>query len=421
MKWGPTLLVLAVLGFLFWIARSRPATTNDGRAPAPVASQHAPEKAHGETPSASSESAHAPAANPASDHSAAAPAQAAAKPVVAAAPDLPPPPRAPNSVVGFTRESTGAGASQLVVTLRDANGKESTTRSGVDGRFVFENVAPGACTIDAFDPDYLYTVHEKTTVTAKSGATTDAVVRVDRGAGVVKGLLLDGDKKPVADHAVTFSVAGGREQSVATDSKGRFLLSGLMAGDWKVVPAGFPAAARNVRVEAGAPADVTFVLQRKASVALLLTGSHLHRAEFTGKERVLLRPKAEGASALEQPLAVHGGESEDGHEASHEEPTGHASFTGLEPGDYELDVVDELGKKSLLGSPLPLTLRDGEERLLTPLTADAARGTGIEVATWVRVVMFAAIGLMIFVTPVIFPPPVVPQRPAGRAAQPAGH
>jgi hypothetical protein len=95
-----------------------------------------------------------------------------------------------------------------------------------------------------------------------------------------------------------------------------------------------------------------------------------------------------------------------------------ADFGGIQPGAYELEILDAKGESLLQpgkswSAPIPLTLVEGDVRTLPLQTGASARGGGVKVPTGAIVFMFLAIGAMVFVTPILFPAPLVAKRPLG--------
>jgi hypothetical protein len=404
MKWAPTLLVLAVLGVLLWVTYNKPST----EAPATGTSAAAP-AGHGATPVAAAASRHEPAEESPAVEVVKAP---AARPAAA--------PPAPDSIVARVKDSRGRGVAQVDVTLHGADGKAlATKRTDAAGRADFENVSPGDYTLSATDPDFLYTASGATKVAAKKGATNEADLVVERGSASVSGTLVDGGGAPIAEKPVQLS-AGGASFSVNSDAKGRFRVSGLAAGDWKIAPRDFPAQSRSLKLEPGAVVTVALVVPLPATLEVSIQGSQLHRAFFKGDEKALLRSKAGGSSTAPIEMKLSREQEPIGEHRHHAGESAHALFAGLAPGDYEVEVVDGAGKSMISILPawteaLPVTLREGEKRLLPAKTAAAQRGAGVEVPTWARIFMFAAIGLLVLATPVVFPPPLVPKRPPAPA------
>jgi hypothetical protein len=453
MRWGPTLLVLAVFGVLLYVSWHKPqdaaaraggstaathaapaAAAPQGTAPAsstqgsslatalhgnePAAPQ---EPAKGTHPSAPAPAVGAPTAKSNEEPAAEGPAVEPVKNAAAA-----PPPRTPNSIAGVVKDPAGVGVAQILVRLATADGKEvGVTRSDAGGRFAFQDVAPGSYALSTYDPDYLYTARAETKVTAKKDAVNDAEIRVTRGTAGVRGTLVDGAGKPIPDKRVALT-AGSSEISVMTDAKGRFQVNGLVAGDWRVIPDGAARAGKSVKVAAGSTAEVGLVLARSATIEMQVVGSMLHPAEFHEGDHALLRKAGSNDAPVSVPLALE--EKKEEHDPhAPPETIGIAKFADLAPGDYELDVSDAAGAKSLLhlgapwSTPTAVTLREGEVRPLVLPTMLASLGRGAEVPTWIRVIMFLGIGALVFATPVLFPPPLVPKRPAAKAGASAAH
>jgi len=408
MKWAPTIIVLGAFGVLLWMTSNKPATTPG----AASAEGRAPESPVAQAPAAPG----APAAGRAGAPAAVGTADEVVRPLPAAAQPAVPA-RSPDSIVGTVRDPAGAGVAQIVVRLTNAAGKElRSTRSDASGRFAFPDLEPGAYTITTSDPDHLYTASTPAPVTLRKDAVADAGVQVARGTAGIRGTVTNGSGDPLADRRVTLD-AGGAEVSVMTDSKGRFVVNGLASGDWRVIPDGIARKAQTVHLADASMSEVRFELALPAAVKVAVTGSHLHPAKFAGGERALVRAAgAADAASLAAPLEIERDSA-----GSHRSARAAASFQNLAPGDWEIEVVDAAGARSLLHSgapwsaPIPLTLREGEAREVVLPTALAALGRGSEVPTWAKVLMFVAIGLLVVGAPILFPPPLVPRKPAKTA------
>jgi hypothetical protein len=406
MKWAPTLVVLGAFALLLWLTSNQPE-----QLPASAAAG-APAAAAGKPAGAG------PAA--------AAPVSAAqeAPPIeVVKPPDSGAPvPARRQDVAGVVKDPSGNGVPGILVRLTSPDGKDSRrARTDGQGRFGFEGVPAGTFTLVASDPDFLYTTSTRTSVTAKGDQAAEVSLEVRRGTSGVRGTLTDGSGRPLPDRRVTLG-AGGAEISVLTDAKGAFVVNGLAAGEWRVTPDGMARLSKSVRLGEGAQGAFEFSIRRPASVELTVTGSPLHHAELKGGEKALLRRKNAGdAAPREAPLAI---ETKSGEVGSHEpEVAGVARFVDLEPGEYELEVVDPAGTKSVLqlgdawSAPISLLLREGDARPIVLPTARAALGRGTEVPGWIKLLMIAGIALLVLATPLLFPPPLVPRRPAKAAAQ----
>ena len=429
MRWVPTLIVLAALALLLSL---KPPSAVEAAAPAahPADPQAAPRAAgvHAADPAVTP----APKGDPAVARAATgAPAAATPAPqkrdpaVVPAQRVVAQAPRNADSVSGYVTAPAGRGLAQMKVALIGPDGKvAATTTSAADGRFTFEHVAPGSYKLTASDPDFLYTTSESTSVTAVQGKAAEANVVLTRGSARIAGVVLDANQKPVADQKIDLT-AGGATVSVNTDSKGRFLVSGLVDGTWTVVPAGQPKFARTVKTNGSDTPEVAIALVKKTSLTIRVIGTHLHPVALKGGEQALLRPAGKGDSAAIKSAPVvrvdrdedKAEEGKEGKELARDDRYGRVTFADLDPGTYELDVVDAKGATSLLSgaaawaAPMTVTLEAGQERDWPLPIFAATRGLGIEVPTGVIIFMVIAIGLLIFATPLLFPPPLAPQRP----------
>jgi carboxypeptidase family protein len=428
MKWVPTLIVLAALALLLSLkppsaveAAAPAARQTEPHAAALAGGAHAPEVAF---------TAAAPKSDPAVVHAATAapPAPRAHDPAVVAAPRVvATPPRNADSVTGYVTAPAGRGLAQMKVALIGPDGKAvATTTSAADGRFTFEHVAPGAYKLTASDPDFLYTTAEPASVTAVQGKAAEANVVLTRGSARISGVVLDANQKPVADQKIDLT-AGGATVSVNTDSKGRFMVSGLVDGTWTVVPAGQPRFARTVKTNGSDTPEVSIALVKKSSLTIRVIGTHLHPIALKGGEKAFLRPAGKSDADATKSSPVVNVEKEEEKELARDDRYGKVAFADLDPGTFELDVVDAKGTTSLLSgaapwaAPMTVTLEAGQERDWPLPIFAATRGLGIEVPTGVIVFMIVALGLLIFATPLLFPPPLAPQRPpmAPASAAPA--
>jgi hypothetical protein len=337
-----------------------------------------------------------------------------------------------DTISGHVNSPAGRGQAQMKVSLIGPDGKVvATTSSAADGRYTFEHVAPGTYKVTATDPDFFYTTAESATVTAVQGKAVEANVVMSRGSARISGVVVDANQKPVADQKIDLT-AGGATISVNTDSKGRFLVNGLADATWTVVPAGQPQFARTVKTDGVATPEVSIALVKRAALTIRVIGTHLHPLALKGGEQAYLRPAGKSDPAAMKTTAVaridhgeeKGADGKEGKELSRDERYGKVAFADLEPGEWELEVVDAKGTTSLLSgaapwaSPTRFKLEAGQDRDWPLPTYLATRGLGVEVPFGVICVMVVALGLLIFATPLLFPPPLVPQRPP-TAALPA--
>lgn len=402
MKLAPTLLVLAAFGVLLWVSTKKPADADDGAASHGNATHAADPhglapQAHGTAPA--TDSGHGPTASSELVKS------------IPATPVLPPPPRNPNSVVVTVRDPAGRGQPQIQVALLDGAGKPVAKKSSdAAGRVAFDGVAPGSYRVVAYDPDYLYTARGEASLVTKANEFQETELRVERGSCGLRGSVVDGSGRPLVERRVLLT-AGGAEFAVNTDSKGRFLVNGLVAGNWTVAADGFLDRKQSVTLVEGATGEVALLLASTSSVEVELAGSHLHPAHFVGGEQALLRPATGGDPLVRQMELLTDGSHEHANVAR-------ARFDGLAPGAWQLELVDAKGA-SLIGHdavwkrPVPLDLTEGSHRVVPLKTIASARGAGVEVPTLAIVFMVVVIGALMVATPILFPPPLVAKRPFG--------
>lgn len=430
MKWVPTLIVLAALALLLSLkppsavqaaVQATVQTTHAGAhqaEPKPATMVPAPKEVEGVARASTNSPVAAAPAPQKRDPAAVVPAPR----VVAQAP------RNADSITGYVNSPAGRGLPQIKVSLIGPDGKVvATTSSAADGRFTFEKVAPGPYKLTAADPDFLYTTAEPASVTAVQGKAVEANVVLTRGSARISGIVVDANQKAVADQKIDLS-AGGATVSVNTDSKGRFLVSGLADGTWTVVPAGMPRFARTVKTNGSDTPEVSIALVKRASLTIRLVGTILHPLALKGGEKAYLRPAGKSDAAAMKTVPVEfvtrdeeksdeGKAGKEGRELARDERYGKVTFADLEPGTWEIEIVDAKGANSLLTGAPPwttstaITLEAGQDRDWPLPTHLASRGLGIEVPFGVVCFMIVAIGLLIFATPMLFPPPLAPKRP----------
>jgi hypothetical protein len=343
-------------------------------------------------------------------------------------------PRNADSITGYVTSPAGRGQSQMRVSLIGPDGKAvATTTSAGDGRYTFDHVAAGTYKLTAADPDFLYTTAEAASVTAEKGKAVEANVVMTRGAARIAGVVVAANQKAIPDQKIDLT-AGGATISVNTDPKGRFLVNGLVDGTWTVVPDGMPQLARTIKTNGVDTPEVAIALVKRTSLAIRVVGTHLHPLALKGTEKAYLRPagKSDEASTKSAPLLLvdkgEGKEGKEGRELERDERYGRVAFADLLPGAWELEIVGtgpDAKPVSLLSgaapweTPTPVTLEAGQEMEWPLPTFAATRGLGVEVPFGVICFMIVAIGLLIFATPLLFPPPLAPKRPPLPATAPA--
>lgn len=122
-------------------------------------------------------------------------------------------------VSGRVQGAAGAMAADVVLSC-EAGGRPLRARAGADGRFDFEDVPGGKCTVSAQAPGHVSS-HVPTQV--RPGAVAQVTVQLQPADGVV-GRVLDLQDQPVLGAWVVVR-AGGQERTVRAGHGGEFSLS----------------------------------------------------------------------------------------------------------------------------------------------------------------------------------------------------
>ncbi len=251
-------------------------------------------------------------------------------------------------------DGTPAGRAQ--VRLWDpGGGSVDAVGAGPDGRFAFEDLRAGVYRLTASFPGQLDA--ESRAVGVAPGPPAGVELRFGRGAGAVRGVVVDGQGRPVAGARVEAARPGDPERRVhaVTDEEGLFGLDGLEPGLTELHvrdPAAEGASAETIhRVVASGPGS------RPTPLVLRL---ERHDGRLEGAEIVvLLAPDlAEDAAVIAVP--------EDGSEptASGLALARDGSFRagGLVPGRrYKLLVLSGPSERPI--AERSLTLVEGENRV----------------------------------------------------------
>jgi hypothetical protein len=136
------------------------------------------------------------------------------------------------------------------------------------GRFAFDEVTPG--TVDA-----LYVADDGSRATTTATIPDVEVHRLELRypGGRVSGVVVDDDDRPVSGALVEGTGPGGEGRRALTAARGRFALTGLAPGRWRLVgrhdEAGRGEATADV--QADAPVDITIRLEREDRPGLTVT------------------------------------------------------------------------------------------------------------------------------------------------------
>lgn len=148
------------------------------------------------------------------------------------------------------------------------------SNTGDDGTFRITNVETGKLLVQISHPEYLS--QSKSGVDAQEGQTVEIDMKLEK-APVLQGKVLGSDGRPFVGARIDYNLRSPRPEGVdsthanprnpTTDSRGEFLIEGVIPGKYRLV-ATAPGAAPSepVEVETGAPA-VTLTLSRAYVIA----------------------------------------------------------------------------------------------------------------------------------------------------------
>ncbi len=163
---------------------------------------------------------------------------------------------APGLLTGTVRAAgTGAGDGTALmgatVTLADPRGQVvAAQRTGPDGRYVIEDLAPGRYTLALSAPSCQPTA---VPVTVSDGEPTTLDAELRSGARVA-GTARTTAGAPVPDARVLLLDADGNVAAVTgTGPDGTYAFQNLPEGDYTVIASGYPPAASRLRVSSGDP------------------------------------------------------------------------------------------------------------------------------------------------------------------------
>lgn len=215
----------------------------------------------------------------------------------------------------------------------DGDATSSTVQSAADGRFTFDDIAPGPYTIGVgFGVSQgNFGAVRRPVVVPETGEVPEIVIVLER-AGFVTGTLVGRDGQPQSNARVAALPAGpGHEQSTYTSADGRFLLGGLAPGAYLVgAAAGSDVTHALVRVDVRSEEtlEVALALARGGALLVTLPTMTWSAGRIVDARGVDVAPLC--ASSLVR-FAGEGGSV--------------VRFAGIPPGRYRLTTWDRSGRE----------------------------------------------------------------------------
>ncbi len=138
------------------------------------------------------------------------------------------------SIQGRVPDPQGASVAKVKLKLVNAAGtRVSETVSDQDGNFVLAGIDPGVYQVKAEEPSYVTVMAN---VSVASGQQQQTTVQVAQGITQLSGTVVDASGAVIARATVTVRSADGTVQRLAqSDSNGSFSISGLSAGNYRLV------------------------------------------------------------------------------------------------------------------------------------------------------------------------------------------
>lgn len=261
-------------------------------------------------------------------------------------------------------------------------------RSDKDGKFVFDGLARGSYTIDAFAPGLV--VFDETpwdgaiSVSLGDGESVRGVSIALNAGGAITGKLVDEEGRPIASQPIrvfarrpdgTFRTVAVFKTSVDSDDRGIYRVFGLPAGTYAVA-AGLSEAEKGLNRSRGGGFDQRFhggsTTAEEAKLVELAAGGEARSVDITMKRGAGQTYAIRGRvinSETKKPMAgfdVHFGPRSDGRFRSimsvvTATSSGEFSFTGVPPGTHGVVASSGTGEQgSFSCDPVDLRVVDGD-------------------------------------------------------------
>ncbi|MFI5522751.1 MFS transporter [Streptomyces platensis] len=146
--------------------------------------------------------------------------------------------------------ATGAPVDGAMVVVTDVRGEVlATGKTGAEGHFAFDELAPGTFTVAVNAPD-----HRPAALPVEIGGQGTTRIEIELLSGArVQGVVRAGaHRRPLPDARVTLVDAAGNVVATSTTGEdGAYAFTDLDAGDYTVIASGYPPVATGLAVGAG--------------------------------------------------------------------------------------------------------------------------------------------------------------------------
>ena len=205
-----------------------------------------------------------------------------------------------------------------------AGGAATTVRTDADGKFRFDDLAPGQYTLGATRAGFTQTA-PSAAVTAVVNTDLTADIVLGRNAAIVGTLFTDtlGVKAALASTDVSLTpVAGGTATKIGTDTNGRFSFVNLAPGQYTV------SATRNGFTQTAPAAAVTAVLNTDVTADIVLE-----------RNAAIVGTLYTDTTGTRSPLANTDVSLTPGTATTRTDANGRFSFVNLAPGQYTVSAT----------------------------------------------------------------------------------